>query len=104
MRLGQRIPERVPEELPIPGVERRHEAGQGPEIQNVIVYLKGAAFQGVLPTARREIEQRNETFAPRVTVVTRGSVVAFPNDDPYFHNVFSLSRAGTFDLGRYRQG
>ena len=60
----------------------RHEAGQGPEIQNVIVYLKGAAFQGVLPTARHEIEQRNETFAPRVTVVTRGSIVAFPNDDP----------------------
>ena len=82
----------------------RHAAGQGPEIQNVVVYLKGAVFQGVLPTARHEIEQRNETFAPRVTVVTRGSVVAFPNDDPYFHNVFSLSRAGTFDLGRYRQG
>jgi plastocyanin len=82
----------------------RHEPGQGPEIQNVIVYLKGAAFQGVLPTARRAVEQRNETFVPRVTVVTRGSVVAFPNDDPYFHNVFSLSRAGTFDLGRYRQG
>jgi plastocyanin len=82
----------------------RHEPGQGPEIQNVVVYLKGAAFQGVLPTSRRVVEQRNETFAPRVTVVTRGSVVAFPNDDPYFHNVFSLSRAGTFDLGRYRQG
>ena len=82
----------------------RHEPGQGPEIQNVVVYLKDVAFQGVLPAARRVVEQRNETFAPRVTVVTRGSVVAFPNDDPYFHNVFSLSRAGTFDLGRYRQG
>lgn len=82
----------------------RHEPGQGSEIQNVVVYLKGAAFRGVLPTARRMVEQRGESFAPRVTVVTRGSVVAFPNDDPYFHNVFSLSRAGTFDLGRYRQG
>jgi plastocyanin len=82
----------------------RYEPGQGSEIQNVVVYLKGAAYQGVLPTTRRVVEQRNETFLPRVTVVTRGSVVSFPNDDPYFHNVFSLSRAGTFDLGRYRQG
>jgi plastocyanin len=82
----------------------RHEPGHTPEIQNVVVYLKDAAFKGVLPASRQVVEQRNETFAPRVTVVTRGSVVAFPNGDPYFHNVFSLSRAATFDLGRYRQG
>ncbi len=41
---------------------------------------------------------------PRVLAVTRGSAVSFPNADPYFHNVFSLSRAATFDLGRFRQG
>jgi len=82
----------------------RHEPGRTPEIQNVVVYLKDAAFKGVLPASRQVVEQRNESFVPRVTVVTRGSVVAFPNGDPYFHNVFSLSRAATFDLGRYRQG
>jgi plastocyanin len=82
----------------------RHEPGRTPEIRNVIVYLKGARFSGTPPTTRHVIEQRNETFAPRVLAVTRGSVVAFPNEDPYFHNVFSLSRASTFDLGRYRQG
>jgi plastocyanin len=82
----------------------RHEPGRAPEIQNVVVYLKDAAFKGVLPASRQVVEQRNETFVPRVTVVTRGSVVAFPNGDPYFHNVFSLSRVATFDLGRYRQG
>lgn len=82
----------------------RHEPGRTPEIQNVVVYLKDAAFKGVLPASRQVVEQRNETFVPRVTVVTRGSVVAFPNGDPYFHNVFSLSRVATFDLGRYRQG
>jgi hypothetical protein len=27
--------------------------------------------------------------------------VEFPNDDLIFHNVFSLSRVATFDLGRY---
>lgn len=36
--------------------------------------------------------------------VTTGSTVEFPNDDPFFHNVFSLSRIATFDLGRYPRG
>jgi plastocyanin len=82
----------------------RHQPAQTAEIQNVVVYLKDAGFSGTLATARHVVQQRNETFVPRVTAVTRGSVVAFPNDDPYFHNVFSLSRAATFDLGRFRQG
>ena len=75
-----------------------------PEIQNVIVYLKGAAFQGTLPVGAHEIRQEHETFVPHVLAVTRGSTVNFPNGDPFFHNVFSLSRAGTFDLGRFPQG
>jgi hypothetical protein len=33
-----------------------------------------------------------------------GSVVEFPNADPFYHNVFSLSRVRTFNLGRYPQG
>jgi len=53
---------------------------------------------------RRSIVQRGESFIPRVTAITRGSTVEFPNFDPYFHNVFSLSRGATFDLGRFRQG
>jgi hypothetical protein len=34
---------------------------------------------------------------------SRGSSVGFPNDDPFFHNVFSLSSAATFNLGRFPQ-
>jgi hypothetical protein len=33
-----------------------------------------------------------------------GSTVDFPNDDPIYHNVFSLSRVRTFNLGRFPQG
>ena len=80
-----------------------HQPARTPEIQNVIVYLRDPALKGAARVARHVIEQKNETFAPRVLAVTRGSVVSFPNEDPYFHNVFSLSRASTFDLGRYRQ-
>ena len=51
-----------------------------------------------------EVRQRDENFVPRVVAVTVGSEVEFPNDDPIYHNVFSLSRARTFDLGRYARG
>ena len=39
---------------------------------------------------RAEIRQRDENFVPRVVAVTVGSTVDFPNDDPIYHNVFSL--------------
>ncbi len=37
-------------------------------------------------------------------VVPVGSVVDFPNYDPWFHNVFSLYRGKRFDLGLYQAG
>jgi plastocyanin len=74
------------------------------EIANVVVFVKNAPMEPELPATRASIAQRNESFEPRVTAVTRGSVVEFPNFDPYFHNVFSLSRGATFDLGRFRKG
>jgi hypothetical protein len=50
------------------------------------------------------IAQQDEMFVPRVVAITRGSTVDFPNSDPFFHNVFSLSRGASFDLGRYPRG
>ena len=52
----------------------------------------------------RVIEQRERQFAPRVLVVPVGSTVTFPNFDPVFHNVFSLSPSRAFDLGIYKDG
>lgn len=48
--------------------------------------------------------QKNKTFVPRVLAVPVGSTVRFPNEDAIFHNVFSLSTPGPFDLGLYRAG
>lgn len=81
-----------------------HDAMAIPEIQNVVIYLKDVKFKGALPPARVQIRQEHESFVPRVIAVTRGSTVEFPNGDPFFHNVFSLSSAATFDLGRYPMG
>ena len=75
----------------------------GPETRKVVVHLAGAAAPPLAPMHAR-ILQQGEQFVPPVTVVTTGSVVEFPNEDPYFHNVFSLSRAAAFDLGRYPSG
>jgi len=73
------------------------------ELRNVVVYLKDGPRIDVAPT-RAEIRQVNETFIPRAVAVTVGSEVSFPNGDPFYHNVFSLSRPRTFDLGRYPTG
>jgi plastocyanin len=74
------------------------------EIANVVVFVKNAPVDGDMALARAAIAQRDEAFVPRVTAITRGSTVEFPNFDAYFHNVFSLSRGATFDLGRFRRG
>src|SRR5882672_10229281 len=73
------------------------------ELRHVVVYVKDAPKTAVTPM-RAEIRQRGENFVPRVIAVTVGSTVDFPNDDPIYHNVFSLSRVKAFDLGRYPKG
>ncbi|MEZ4360074.1 MAG: carboxypeptidase regulatory-like domain-containing protein [Kofleriaceae bacterium] len=56
------------------------------------------------PPRRRVIEQRGREFAPRLTAISVGSTIAFPNFDTVFHNVFSTSASTPFDLGLYRSG
>ena len=70
------------------------------------MYLEAApqlAFEAP-PPGRATLDQRNQTFVPFVLAVTVGSTVDFPNSDPFYHNVFSLSKAKRFDLGRYPRG
>lgn len=51
-----------------------------------------------------QIVQRNKIFEPHVLAVRAGSVVQFPNKDPFLHNVFSLFDGKRFDLGFYEAG
>jgi plastocyanin len=77
-----------------------------PDSRRAVVYLESApsgAFEAIEP-ARLRMDQRNETFIPHVLAVTAGTLVDFPNNDSTYHNVFSLSRAKRFDLGRYARG
>lgn len=62
-----------------------------------------AAFD-VSDDRRARMDQKNETFIPHVLAIVAGTTVDFPNSDPTYHNVFSLSKTQRFDLGRYAAG
>ena len=53
---------------------------------------------------RVKVEQRNREFLPHLMAISVGSTVSFPNYDTVFHNVFSTSPVGAFDLGLYKVG
>jgi len=48
--------------------------------------------------------QKDKMFTPHLLVVPVGSSVDFPNQDPFYHNVFSLFNGKRFDLGLYESG
>jgi plastocyanin len=69
--------------------------------------LAATSPSGSAPVAPEQIPQmvqRNKSFQPRILVVPAGSMVEFPNRDPFFHNVFSLFEGKRFDLGLYEAG
>jgi plastocyanin len=83
-----------------------HENALDYERSHVVVYLEGeqrvaAAGSSAIPA---EMEQQNRRFSPDLVVIPAGASVSFPNFDPIFHNVFSLSKAKSFDLGNYSKG
>jgi plastocyanin len=84
------------------------DGGQSHEAGNVVLWLTPAAETPDFPAAeamrRARLAQHNKSFEPHVVVVPVGSVVAFPNHDPFFHNVFSLFEGKRFDLGLYEAG
>lgn len=71
---------------------------------NVVLYVLHAPVPDGTVPARVTMAQRDEQFVPHVLPVYRGATVDFPNNDDVFHNVFSLSSAKTFDLGRFSKG
>ena len=53
---------------------------------------------------KASLMQKDKSFSPDLLGVPVGSTIDFPNADSIFHNVFSLSPPGPFDLGLYRAG
>ena len=79
----------------------------GADFSNAVVWLepvKPLDRDPRLPPRRFEIRQQHKRFDPHVLPVPAGSVVSFPNLDPFFHNVFSMFDGTRFDLGLYEAG
>ncbi|MEZ5315839.1 MAG: carboxypeptidase regulatory-like domain-containing protein [Vicinamibacterales bacterium] len=97
----------APQRPPRPSIAQLATAPREPvDRRTAVVFLDTAPRQAFddLPQGRARMDQRHEQFVPRVLAITVGTVVEFPNSDTTFHNVFSLSRVRTFDLGRYPPG
>jgi plastocyanin len=78
------------------------------DASQVVVWLTAApgtsTNRSSPPRQELRLVQRHKSFEPHLLVVQSGSLVEFPNDDPFFHNVFSLFEGKRFDLGLYEAG
>ncbi len=79
-----------------------HETETVSEFDRMIILLEGKLTPR--PPQNAIVEQRSGRFEPDLLVVPVGSTIQFPNADPIFHNVFSLSHARSFDLGFFPKG
>lgn len=66
--------------------------------------IPASADSAIARPARPKLAQIDQCFMPRVVSVPVGGTVDFPNQDPIYHNVFSVSTTRRFDLGKYPRG
>jgi plastocyanin len=50
------------------------------------------------------VTTKDKAFSTKALTLKIGDKVTFRNEDPFSHNVFSLSEPGSFDLGTYSKG
>lgn len=76
------------------------------DFANTVIYLvpTDSARPRLRQSPTTSIAMSGRAFVPRVRVVTPGSKVEFPNQDPFSHNVFSVAPNARFDLERYPAG
>ncbi|MDF1506486.1 carboxypeptidase regulatory-like domain-containing protein, partial [Roseisolibacter sp. H3M3-2] len=76
------------------------------DVRGAVVWLvpRDAPARAAAAPAPDSIVMRGREFLPHVLPVAAGRAVAFPNRDPFSHNVFSNADEGPFDLGLYRRG
>lgn len=76
-----------------------------PDASNAVIWIDGLNLPGApAGVVKAEMKSEHKSFLPRIIAVPRNAAVDFPNVDPIFHNVFSVSPGNRFDLGLYRSG
>ena len=63
-----------------------------------------AAPCGTAIAAESVVSQKGKAFSIKKLKIKVGDSIKFVNDDPFSHNIFSLSPTKSFDLGSYPQG
>jgi plastocyanin len=78
--------------------------GQKPTPSETLVWLDAVAPMRARKPESAQMITKSKTIIPHVLAVPVGSTVAFPNEDPILHNLFSVSPSNAFDLGLYKKG
>ncbi len=100
----------VQEQILVTGAVTLEGARPEADLQDVAVWLTPVdeavqrAVAALQSKTRFRMVQKDKRFTPHVLMVRTGSVVDFPNADPFFHNVFSMYDGKRFDLGLYEAG
>lgn len=96
-----------PEPVTVPPPRYAGQIGEiaPPDPPVAVVYLEGQFPKAATGTKHltNEVRQLGMQFHPALLPVQVGTSVVFPNDDDFYHNVFSYSKTKRFDLGRYRK-
>ena len=92
--------------VPVVSVSGQVSGSAAGALSGAVLWLKRADGPTPRPTPFRSktMSQVNKTFVPRVLAVPVGSTISFANQDPIFHNVFSLSKPNDFDSGLFKAG
>jgi plastocyanin len=78
------------------------------DLSSVVIYLDemGSTTVSASSELKKEYSMptKNKQLSPRSMAIPVGAKIAFPNFDPIFHNLFSVSAPNEFDLGLYKGG
>lgn len=69
-----------------------------------VFVMAGILFSQHIWAKTYTVGQKNKKFTVKKLHVKVGDTVKFENNDPFFHNIYSLSDMKTFDLGSYPKG
>jgi plastocyanin len=74
------------------------------DYKGVVVWLEPANGDPAprIPPRHYVMQQKDKHFRPHVLGIPVGATVDFPNDDPFFHSVFSKYDGQQFEVNLYR--
>jgi len=74
---------------------------QASDLSEAVVWIEGVRVRP--KPVEAVIRMKGKAFVPHVVAIPVGGSVSFPNEDPIFHNAFSVSGENRFDLDLYKK-